>query len=125
RLVDQVFEVGAGEADRLRRDGVQVDVRRQRLAIGVHGQDRLAAPQVGAIQHHTPVEATGTQQGGVENVRAVGGGDDNDDRLVVKAVHLDQDLVERLFALVVRAAQAGPAVATDRVDFVDEYNAGC
>ena len=42
-----------------------------------------------------------------------------------ETVHLDQQLVQRLFALIVAAAEAGAAMAADRVDFVDEDDAGC
>src|SRR5690606_32970676 len=37
-----------------------------------------------------------------------------------EAVHLDQQLVQRLLALVVTAAEARAAMTADRVDFVDE-----
>ena len=43
--------------------------------------------------------------------------------LDVEAVHLDQQLVQRLLALVVAAAQAGAAVAADGVDLVHEDDA--
>ena len=43
---------------------------------------------------------------------------------VAEAVHLDQQLVQGLFALVVAAAQAGAALAADGVDLVDEDDAG-
>ena len=43
---------------------------------------------------------------------------------IVEAVHLDEQLVERLLALVVTAAQAGAAVAADGVDLVHEDDAG-
>ena len=42
----------------------------------------------------------------------------------VEAVHLDEELVERLLALVVAAAEAGAALAADGVDLVDEDDAG-
>ncbi len=42
----------------------------------------------------------------------------------LEAVHLDQHLVQGLFALVVAAAEAGAALAADRVDLVDEDDAG-
>src|SRR5262249_1309989 len=42
----------------------------------------------------------------------------------LKAVHLDQELVQRLLALVIATAEAGAAMAADRVDFVDEDDAG-
>ena len=66
----------------------------------------------------------GPQQGRVEDVGPVGGGDDDDVGVGVEAVHLDQDLVEGLLALVVRAAQPGAALAADRVDLVHEDDAG-
>src|SRR5262249_60048209 len=43
----------------------------------------------------------------------------------LEAVHLDQQLIERLLALVIAAAETGAAVTTDRVNFVDENDAGC
>ena len=42
----------------------------------------------------------------------------------VEAVHLDEELVQRLLALVVPAADAGAAVAADGVDLVDEDDRG-
>jgi hypothetical protein len=42
---------------------------------------------------------------------------------LAEAVHLDQQLVQRLLALVVAAAEAGAAMAADRIDFVDEDDA--
>ena len=44
--------------------------------------------------------------------------------LGVEAVHLDQQLVERLLALLVAAADPSAALAADRVDLVDEDDAG-
>src|SRR3954453_5176182 len=81
-------------------------------------------PGVGAVDDDLAVEAAGTQQGGIEDVRAVGRGDQDDVVLHLEAVHLDEQLVERLLALVVTAAQAGAAMAADRVDLVHEDDAG-
>ena len=99
---------------------VEVDVRRERLALGVHGEDGLAAEQVGPVDGDLPVEAARAQQRGVEDVGPVRGGDHDDAALDVEAVHLDEHLVERLLALVVAAAHAGAAVPADGVDLVDE-----
>ncbi len=59
-----------------------------------------------------------------EHVRAVGGSDNDDAVVDLEAVHLDQQLVQGLLALVVATAQAGTAVAADGIDLVDEDNAG-
>src|SRR5918995_321170 len=65
-----------------------------------------------------------SQPGGVEDVGPVGGGDEDDAGARVETIHLNEQLVERLLALVVAAAQAGAAVAADGVDLVDEYDGG-
>ena len=75
---------------------------------------------VGTVDGDLAVEATRAQQGGVEDVRPVGGGDHDDAALDVEAVHLDQHLVEGLLALVVTATEPGAAVPADGVDLVDE-----
>ncbi len=74
--------------------------------------------------HDLTVETARTQQRGVENVRTVGRGDQDDAFIGLEAVHLDQQLVERLFALVIAAAETGTTMAADGVDFVDEDDAG-
>ena len=69
----------------------------------------VSCVQVGSILTacaHLPVEATRAQQRRVQNVRPVGRRDDDDASVTLKAVHLRQQLVERLLALVVAAADA-------------------
>ena len=123
RLVDEVGEVGAGEAGRLARDALDVDALVERLALGVDLEDLGPALHVGPVEDDLAVEATRAQERRVEDVRAVGGGDDDHVGVRVEAVHLDEDLVEGLLALVVAAAEAGAALAADRVDLVDEDDA--
>ena len=124
RLVDQVREVGAGEAGRLAGERVDVDHLRERLAARVHLEDLRAALAVGAVDGDLAVEAARAQQRRVEDVGPVGGRDHDDVVLRLEAVHLDEQLVERLLALVVAAAEAGAAVAPDGVDLVHEDDAG-
>ena len=85
----------------------------------------FSRPTTSGIRHHDlAVEAAGAQQRRVEHVGPVGGGDQDDAFVGLEAVHLDQQLVQRLLALVIAAAEAGAAMAADRVDFVDEDDAG-
>src|SRR3546814_5304510 len=69
------------------------------------------------------VETARPQQRGVQHVRPVGGGDDDDAFIGVKAVHLHQKLVQRLLALVIAVAQPCAAMTSHGVDFVDEDDA--
>ena len=96
----------------------------QRLAAGVDLEDLRAALAVRAVDGDLTVEAAGAQQGGIEDVGPVGGRDHDDVVLGLEAVHLDEQLVERLLALVVAAAEAGAAMAADGVDLVHEDDAG-
>ena len=82
-----------------------------------------AADAVGPVDDDLAVEAAGAQQRGVEDVGPVRGRDQDDVVLQLEAVHLDEQLVERLLALVVAAAEAGAALAADSVDLVDEDDA--
>ena len=97
----------------------------QRQVASVHAKDRQAALARRAIDEDLPVEAAGPQQRRVEHLGAVGGPHDDDADAAVKAVHLDQDLVERVLALVVSAhgcALPGARLA-DRVQLIDEDDA--
>ncbi len=87
-------------------------------------EDLLAALDVGARHDDLAVEAARAQQRRIEHVGAVGRGDDDDALVRLEAVHLDEQLVERLLALVIAVAEAGAAMAADRVDLVDEDDAG-
>ena len=86
-------------------------------------QDLLAAPDVGQLHIDLAVETARAKQGGIQNVRPVGRRDHDHAKIGFEAVHLDQHLVQSLFALVVAAAETGAALAADCVDFIDENNA--
>ena len=124
RFVDQVSEIRTREARRATGNKARLDVIAQRQLAHVHAQYLFAAAHIRQRHDHLTVETAGAQQGRIEHIGAVGGGDDDDALVALEAVHLDQQLVESLLTLVVTAAQTSAAMATDCVDFVDEDNAG-
>ena len=124
RFVDEVREVGAGEADGAARQDLDVDIVGQRNLAGVHGEDAFAAAHVGTIDDHAAIETAGAQQRRIEHVGTVGRRHQDDAFVRFEAVHLDEQLVQRLLAFVVTAAEAGAAMTADRVDLVDEDDAG-
>ena len=87
-------------------------------------EDAFAALDVGTIDDDAAIEAARAQQRRVEHVGPVGRGHQDDAFVRLEAVHLDEQLIERLLALVVTAAETGAAVPADRVDLVDEDDAG-
>src|SRR5207302_6606037 len=78
---------------------------------------------VGKIDRDLAIETAGTQQSGIENIGPVSSSDDNDAFLGIESVHLDEQGIEGLFALVVAASYAMAAMAADCVNFIDENNA--
>src|SRR5205085_9613615 len=110
-FVHEVGEVGTGEAGCAARDHVEVDARREGLPPPVYGEDGLAPLEVGTVDDNLAVEAPGTQQRRVEDVGTIRGCEEDDPLLLVEAVHLDEELVERLLPLVVTTADAGAAMA--------------
>ena len=106
-LVDEVREVGADHPGCRRRQPTEVDVGPERDAPRVHLEDRLATATVGRLHGDPAVETTGPQQRRVEHLGPVGRADHDDARRSVEAVHLREDLVQRLLALVVPTAEAG------------------
>ena len=106
---------------RLGGEALERHVGRQRDVLGVHREDRGAAGAIGSLHDDAAVEASRPQQRLVEHVGAVGGGQHDDALARVEAVHLGEDLVQRLLALVVAAElRAAAARAADGVEFVDE-----
>src|SRR6185295_2840587 len=114
-----------GEVGGAAGDALEVHERRELDLLGVDLQYVEAALEVRERHNDLSVEAAGADEGGVEDVGAVGGGDDDDAVGGSEAVHLDEDRVEGLLALVVTAGgEAAAATATDGVDFIEEDDAG-
>ena len=90
----------------------------------MHLENLVATLEIWALDRDLPVEAARAQKGRVEDVRPVGGGDQDHAGVDVETVHLDQHLVERLFALVMAAAETRAAMPTDGIDFVNENDGG-
>ena len=107
-FVDEVGEVCTTESRSLLGQDFHVHILGHRFALGVNGEDFAPAIDVRQVQDYAPVEAAGAEEGGVQDVRAVGCGEDDDVGRRVEAIHLDQDLVQGLLPLVVPAPRDPP-----------------
>ena len=120
RFVEQVRQIGTGKANGHLGELLKLHVLVHRLVLGMHAQNLLAALYVRTVDRNLAVKTAGTQQRRIQNVRAVGGGDQDDRLALLKTVHLDQQLVERLLALVVTAAQTGSALTSHGINLIDK-----
>jgi hypothetical protein len=122
-LVDEQGQVGAGHAGRGGGDRLEVGAVGERHAARVDLEDLEPPVAVRRMYGDAPVEAAGAQQRLVEDLRAVRRAQDDQVRVGLEAVHLREDLVQRLLALVVAAAHPADvarAGAADRIELVDE-----
>jgi len=122
-LVDDVRQVRAGETRSPLGEHLQVDVVRKRNLFRVHPEDAFSAVDVRDVNNDLAIEAPGSQQCRVQHVGSVGRGQKDDPFVGLEAIHLHQELIQRLLPLVVSAAQAGAPVPAYRIDLVDEDDA--
>jgi hypothetical protein len=87
-------------------------------------EDCLTTRDVRPIDHDLPVEAPRSQQRGIEHLGPVRGCHHDDALAGVEAVHLCEQLVERLLALFVGPGGRGHPRLPERVELVDEHDAG-
>mmetsp|Transcript_39127 Transcript_39127/g.61569 ORF Transcript_39127/g.61569 Transcript_39127/m.61569 type:complete len:482 (+) Transcript_39127:648-2093(+) len=123
-LVHQVLQVRAAEAGGALGDVREGDALRQLLVLHVHLQDLFPSLDVRQPHGHAAIEAPRPQQGVVQDVGTIGGGHHDDSAVPFEAVHLCQDLIQGLLALIVATAHAGAALPADGVDLIDEDDAG-
>ncbi len=81
-----------------------------------------SAIPVGSFDSHAAVEASRAQERFIESIRSVCGSDYDDSLANIKTVHLNEQLVQCLLALIV-AIDAGATLATNGIDFVDKDDA--
>ena len=123
RFVDQVGEVRAGESRGARRDLAQVDGRIELHVADVNLEHLFAALDVGLVDEDLAIEAARAHQRGVEHFGTVRRRHDDDRLARVEAVHLGEQLIERLLALLVAADRALHARLAERIELVDEDDA--
>src|SRR6516164_3111753 len=123
-LVDEVREVGPRKAGSAPRQHLQLDVRRQRNPAGVDPEDLLPTLDVGPRHHDLAVEAAWPEQRRVQHVRPVRRSDQDDAVVRLEAIQPHGELVQRLPAPGMPAAETGAPSAADRVDLVHEDDTG-
>lgn len=124
-LVDQVLQVGSGEANGTGGYFFQVDISVEGDFPDMDFQNSLAGLLVGPVQRYLTVKAPGAEQGTVEHVGAVGGGQNNHIFVTFETVHFCEDLVECLLPFIVTSTEAGATGAPDGIQFINKNQRRC
>ena len=88
----------------------------------MNSQNRGALFKFWQWDNDLAIKTTWTQQRWVQNIGAVGGRQNDDPFRCLKAVHLREQLVQSLLALVMTATESSTAFATDGINFVNKDN---
>ena len=103
---------------------VEIDILGQGLATGMNSQDLKTTGVIRTVNGHLTVETAGTQQGCIENIRPVGGRNDDDAGIALETVHFGEQLVEGLLPLIISTTEASTPLASNGIDLIDEDDAG-
>ena len=124
RLVDNIGKFCAGSARCHSCDLVEIHVLTVLDLLGVHFQDIFPALEVGQLYGHAAVKAAGPRQSGIQRFGTVCRGQNDHADVLLKAVHLCEQLVQCLLALIISAQRRAVSLLADRVDLVDKHNTG-
>ena len=122
-FIDEVGQIGTGKTGRTTCRKLEIDFVGESDIAGVNPEDLFAAFESREVYNHLPVKPAGPQQGRVEHIGPVGGRNNDNTFLSIKAIHLHEQGVERLLTFIMSAADAAETAAADRVDFINEDDA--
>ncbi|OQB35213.1 MAG: hypothetical protein BWY09_02393 [Candidatus Hydrogenedentes bacterium ADurb.Bin179] len=123
-FIYEVRQVRPGKARRAPGHNVDVDfgVQGDFLVANMNIQNIVPPFNVWIGHDNLPVKTARPQQRMVQHIRSVRGRHQDNAIVGVKSVHLDQQLIQRLFPFIVSATEASPALTAHGVNFVNEYN---
>src|SRR3989344_5047433 len=121
-FVHEIFEISSRKTGSSLGNMAQTNTRFKRLPFCMNLENCLALFDIRKIQNNSPVKPARAQERRVENIGTIGRRYDNDLISRLKTVHLNENLIERLLALVMPAAKTGTAMAPDCIDLIYKNN---
>ena len=100
-LIDQIRQVGAGHAGRAARQDIALHVRGNGHLAHMHHQYLFTTADIRQRHHNLTIKATRAQQRWIEHVGTVGRGDHDHAAGTLETIHLDQQRIQGLLALIV------------------------
>ncbi len=124
-FVYKVSQVRSGKAGREGRYFRKIHLGGKADLLRVDSEDLNASLHIRPVDENLTIKTASAKEGGIENFRAVRGGEDHDAFARIEAVHFGQKLVEGLFALVVATNRwEGSACTAQRIEFIDKDDCG-
>ena len=87
-------------------------------------QNFLPALDIRDRHNHLTVKTARPEQGRVQDIGPVCGRNQDDPFIRFKTIHFNEQLIQRLFPLIMASTQARSPVPSNGIDFIDEDDAG-
>ena len=123
RFIQNILKIRTRESRRTLCQRTQIHIRRHPFVPRMNIENRLSALAVRKRNRNLTIETARTQQSRIQNIRTVRRRNHDDAAVVFHTVHLNEQLVQRLFTLIMAAAEAGTTLTTNRIDFINEDDA--
>ena len=123
RLIQEIFKIRSCKSGSRLRDLLKVNILAKRFPFRMNFQDLFPSLYIRPAYHNLPVKAAGAQDCRIQDIYTVGSGHYDDSFIDAEAVHLYQQLVQRLLSLIMSAAHSRPAASRHGINLINENNA--
>src|SRR4029077_8246379 len=106
-------------------DHAEIDAFSEFHPLGMNSQNFLASFDVRKVYGDLPIKTSRPKQRRIEDIGPVCRCDNDNPFLCVKSVHLNEQSVQRLLALIVPATESMTTVPSKGIDLINKNNAGC
>ena len=87
-------------------------------------KDVAASLPIRQAHGNAAIEAAGAGESGIQHIHTIGGRQENHAGVIGKPIHFREELIQGLFPFVISPTDASSPLATDRIDLIDEHDAG-
>ena len=122
-LVDHIRKIGTNRAGSCQSNRIQIYGIIHMHILGMYLQNRKTPLQIRLVYNNPAIQTARTQKRRIQYLRTVCRCQDEYTLRGIETIHLRQELIQCLLALIV-AAQTRITALTDGVDLIDKYNTG-
>ena len=121
-LIYHVSQFCAGSSRRCSCDSTEINVISHFDFLGVDFQNFFSAFQIRQFHRNSPVKSSRTKQSRIQRIRTVCRRENYDTFRRIESVHLGQQLVQGLLALVISGKSLAVTFLSYRINLINKYN---
>ena len=123
-FINKVFKICSGKSRGPTGKHIQVHLGGHFGFFCVYLKYFLSSTDIRDGDNNLTVKTSRPEQGRVKDIWSVGGRHDDDTVIGFKTIHLNQELVQSLFSLIMTSAKTGTAMTSDRIYLINKDNTG-